>query len=825
MRLSRNYAFNGGGIFNDHAVLTVSNSTLSGNSCNQVGGGILNYGERGSAAIVHSTISGNSAGFGGGGIFNEIAALAIANSTISGNTATNSGGGIYNLGYGSGRATLTIVNSTLSENSATNSGGAIFNFGADPIGATLTIANSTVNGNSGTEGGGIYNVGSATVETGSTILKAGASGANITNFAGGTVTSLGYNLSSDDGGGFLTATGDQINTDPMLGPLQDNGGPTFTHAPLCGSPAIDKGKNFGASATDQRGLLRTFDQFAIANATDGTDVGAFEVQEACLPPCSGINFTQPAGSPVGAGTTPISVAVGDFNGDGTNDLAVANLNSGNVTILLGDGNGGFTNALGSPVGAGIGPQSVAVGDFDGDDMSDLAVANFDSGNVTILLGDGSGGFSQPAGSPVGAGSFPYSVAVGDFNSDDKPDLAVANFSSGNVTILLGDGNGGFSQPAGSPVGAGVGPQSVAVGDFDGDGRPDLAVANDTTLGTVTILLGDGSGGFSQPTGSPVSAGSAPVSVTVGDFNSDGKPDLAVANFDSGNVTILLNTCAANQPPVAQCKDVTASAGTNCVASASIDDGSLDPDAGDTITLSQNPPGPYSLGDTTVTLTVMDNHGASNSCSAVVTVNDTTAPSVTCPDDISTNIPSGQTSVVVNYPQPTASDNCGSVTANCAPASGSSFPLGVTNVTCTATDGSGNTGTCSFAVTVLVAAPCPDLTGVWSNLVQTCKGEGTALHCKLRGRLFVQNAGSSNAPTSLVRFYLSNDAIFDVGDTLLKQVATGKVKLVKPKKRTLAVRLPTGTSASGEFVIAVIDADNRVAECDENNNVIIFGPLP
>ena len=98
------------------------------------------------------------------------------------------------------------------------------------------------------------------------------------------MTSLGYNLSNDDGGGLLTAMGDQINTDPMLGPLQDNGGPTFTHAPLTGSPAIDAGKNFTAGTTDQRGagFVRTFDDPSIANANggDGTDIGAFEVQPA-----------------------------------------------------------------------------------------------------------------------------------------------------------------------------------------------------------------------------------------------------------------------------------------------------------------------------------------------------------------------------------------------------------------------------------------------------------------------------------------------------------------------------------------------------------------
>ena len=112
-----------------------------------------------------------------------------------------------------------------------------------------------------------------TAQIGSTILNA----ASIVNDRG-TVTSLGHNLSSDGGGGFLTATGDQTNTNPMLGPLQDNGGPTFTHALMASSPAIDKGKNFSGSATDQRANPRTFDDPNIANASGGgTDIGAVEM--------------------------------------------------------------------------------------------------------------------------------------------------------------------------------------------------------------------------------------------------------------------------------------------------------------------------------------------------------------------------------------------------------------------------------------------------------------------------------------------------------------------------------------------------------------------
>jgi hypothetical protein len=267
----------GSGIFNWNATLTVSNCTISGNS----GGGIGNVGFRGSATltITNCTVSGNSAtaAGNGGGIGNVAeegdAVLTVSNSTISGNSA-GVGGGIGN-GANPGYAMVTISNCTISDNSADYSGGGILN--ACSVGGTsgVTVSNSTLSGNSATgNGGGIYNAqGGATVELSNTILNTGSSGENIFNM-GGTVTSLGYNLSSDNGGGYLTGAGDQINTDPVLGPLEDNGGPTFTHALLPGSPAIDAGdpKFIPPPYYDQRGP--GFDR--VVNGR--IDIGSFETQ-------------------------------------------------------------------------------------------------------------------------------------------------------------------------------------------------------------------------------------------------------------------------------------------------------------------------------------------------------------------------------------------------------------------------------------------------------------------------------------------------------------------------------------------------------------------
>ncbi len=174
--------------------------------------------------------------------------------------------------------------------------------------------------------------------------------------------------------------------------------------------------------------------------------------------------------------------VGDFNGDGKQDLAVANTGADDVSILLGDGTGNFSGSKNFPVGS---PLGLAVGDFNGDGKQDLATA--DGSYVSVLLGDGAGNLSAPRNFTVG--DFPYSIAVGDFNGDGKQDLATATYFAGNVLVLLGDGTGNFSGSKNFPVG--TNPLSTAVGDFNRDGRQDLAVAVANFVSqNVSILLGE-----------------------------------------------------------------------------------------------------------------------------------------------------------------------------------------------------------------------------------------------------------------------------------------------------------------------------------------------
>ena len=255
--------------------LTVSNGAVQ----NQFGGGILLDAVT-TFAMINCTISGNSTNLSGGGIADGFSAgntLTIENSTISGNSAGDYGGGIANEG------TLTINNSTLSGNFAKFAGGGIVSFATNQP-APVIINNSTLAGNECPLHGGaiaVSRTGSApaTLEIGNTILKRGASGQNISS-SNGTVISRGYNISDDDAGGLLIGPGDQINTEPLLGPLQHNGGPTSTHALLVGSPAIDAGDpNFSPPPFfDQRGT--GFDR--VVNGR--IDKGSFEVQGSTATP-------------------------------------------------------------------------------------------------------------------------------------------------------------------------------------------------------------------------------------------------------------------------------------------------------------------------------------------------------------------------------------------------------------------------------------------------------------------------------------------------------------------------------------------------------------
>lgn len=274
---------------------------------------------------------------------------------------------------------------------------------------------------------------------------------------------------------------------------------------------------------------------AVANYTGNTQTGAVSVF------LGNGDGTFQAAVDYAAGISPYSIALGDFNGDGKTDLAVANLGSGSstagsVSILLGNGDGTFATQV--SYAAGFNPGFVVVADFNADGQADLAVASdVSTGSLCVLLGNGDGTFSAPL---TYTGFFPSSIAVGDFNGDGKADLAMSSSpgldSPSEVAVLLGNGDGTF-QPAVNYSNGGDNPNFVAVGDFNSDGKQDLAVA---AADGISIFLGNGNGTF-QPAVN-YAGDTQPTSVAVTDFNGDGKPDIALANFDfstGGNVSVLL----------------------------------------------------------------------------------------------------------------------------------------------------------------------------------------------------------------------------------------------------------------------------------------------
>jgi hypothetical protein len=297
---------------------------------------------------------------------------------------------------------------------------------------------------------------------------------------------------------------------------------------------------------------------------------------------------------------PRFIVVADVNHDGKPDLLVANDESGNITVLLGDGKGNFVESQGSPFPAGHLPNDIAVADMNHDGNVDLIIANHQSPCVSILLGDGKGGFRPAPKSPfnVHSNPHPHGVAVGafcaggelgvvtdswgdnqiellegdgqgglrtpgrffhvgrrpyerlrsaDFNLDGHPDIVTTDLDDNTVTVLLGDGKGGLRPAKNSPFPAGAKPWHVAIDDLNGDGKADLAIIPyerdlpDSRLNVVTILLGDGHGGFTPSPSSGLSLESChgPCSIATGDIAGDGHRDIVVACAESKNIAVFM----------------------------------------------------------------------------------------------------------------------------------------------------------------------------------------------------------------------------------------------------------------------------------------------
>lgn len=320
--------------------------------------------------------------------------------------------------------------------------------------------------------------------------------------------------------------------------LLGNGDGTFS--PAAGSPISVPSSPYDDFASPYVGPIAVGDFSNSAHL--GLAVGEYQNQGAVILIGNGEGAFVPSSAEIAnAPGEPISdIAAADFNADGGLDLAITGQSSGVSAVDLGYGKGAFTTA-GDLFITGF-PQAVAVGDFNADGKLDAIVAGggtalYPGSGLAVSLGNGDGTFTQASGSPILLGTHLSAMVAGDFNGDGKLDLAVTDSVGNAVIILLGNGNGTFGAPTTIPVGNN--PNAIIAADFNNDGKLDLAVANYGD-GTITLLLGNGDGTFAEAVGSPYAAGGAPYHLAAGDFNGDGKLDLAVTNLNgTGAVSILL----------------------------------------------------------------------------------------------------------------------------------------------------------------------------------------------------------------------------------------------------------------------------------------------
>ena len=479
-------AFEGGGILNS-GTLTLNNGTVSGNTATGRGGGIA--GPNGTLTLNNSTVSGNTVNDSGGGINLLFGMVTLNNSTVSGNTAGD-GGGIVNTGL------LNLTNSTVSGNTASQGGG-----GINHALGTLDLNNN---------GGGI-NIGGGTVSFKNTII-AGNNATNAGPDCFGTLTSQGYNLIGNNSGcTFSLATGDLVGTpgtpvDPLLGPLQDNGGSTFTHALLAGSPAINSGDDTAAPATDQRGVARP--QGA------ASDIGAYEFE----PP--------PNTAPVATGDAY------NINEDGI-------LTTGVVSGVLDND-----------------------ADADGDPLTAVLATNVTSGDL-VLTADGRFSYT-PALHFHGTDSFTYTANDGTSNSNVATVTITVNPIVDTLTVnKTGDTKDGFCTAADCSLRE----ATVAASSGDTISVPadtyTLTLGSELTISQNLTLTGAGSGDtiIQASTVAPGSAGEATSRV----FNITGGNNVAISDvtirhgkasglfpanqgggiFNSGTLTLSNVTVASN----------------------------------------------------------------------------------------------------------------------------------------------------------------------------------------------------------------------------------------------------------------------------------------
>lgn len=232
------------------------------------------------------------------------------------------------------------------------------------------------------------------------------------------------------------------------------------------------------------------------------------------------------------------IVLSDVNADGNLDILTTNEDDGNVSVLLGDGLGDFEPARGSPFAAGQHPyEGLSLSDLNGDRHLDLAVPNVAGHAVTVLLGNGTGQFAASEGSPFAVGQRPGFIAIGDLNGDNAPDIVATHDDDPIVFVLIGDGRGGFRPSPNSPITLKENVWGAVVADMDADGKNDVVLGGKAD--ELFVLMGDGRGEFEKDMIEVPIEGHGPYNIGVSDMNGDGKLDLISSNYESGNVSVVL----------------------------------------------------------------------------------------------------------------------------------------------------------------------------------------------------------------------------------------------------------------------------------------------
>ena len=368
--------------------------------------------------------------------------------------------------------------------------------------------------------------------------------------AAAAVTFSGTNVLANANPAYVVAA--DLNRDGNLDLAVSNAAPSDTVSILLGNGAGGFGMPTTLATPNPRAIaVGDFNgdgkaDLAVANANPAIGVSVFIGNGGgTFTPVAPGNGTTPTFT-LGAGGEDVhGVAVGDVTGDGIADIVAGVSNTANtaerVVILKGDGTGNFTAQPGPPkLPGGSRVIAVAIANLDANAIPDIATANLLGNSTSILLGLGGGAFNPALTFP--AQTNPDSIAIGDFNQDGRSDVAIGN-EGGSVSVFLGTGTGVSAVALNSAIG-GV-PTIGNPADFNGDGILDVPAALFATAGSAAVVLGGGNGRFGPP--DLFAAGTDSQFVAPGDFNGDGKPDLVVANSGSANVTVLLNTTAFPPP--------------------------------------------------------------------------------------------------------------------------------------------------------------------------------------------------------------------------------------------------------------------------------------